>query len=203
MSTGNGVDYRIPASLGVGAVAVTLGGIFVAAALTPWFSVFGNALSHLGARGQVAAPIFNGSLVLGGILGAGFVAGLWELTTEPLRKAGLFFALLAVVCMAFVGRFPIPSGLHFVFAVLFFFFLTVAVFLWGGGDYADGRHERGLALILGATVHLVVWVWWILFPWLPRGIAIPELVGSFVLAIWVIWVSLDLYRAMRVEAVTF
>jgi len=184
---------RLFAGLGVTSVAVALGGIFVAASLSPWFSPFRNALSDLGALGTATAPIFNGALMLGGALGAGFVAAVWAEADEPMHVGGCFVLLLAMGFMALVGVFPIPSPLHFVVALAFFVFLTLGVGIFGAGDFAAGRPVRGGTLVLGAVLHVVGWVWWLFFGWGGRGIAVPELVGSVVLAIWVVWVSVDLW----------
>lgn len=184
---------RLFAGLGVSSVAVALGGIFVAAALSPWFSPFRNALSDLGAVWVPTAPIFNGALMLGGALGAGFVTAVWAETGQPVHHGGLFVLLIAMVCMALVGVFPIPSPLHFVVALAFFVFLTLGVGIFGAGDFAAGRPLRGGALVIGAVCHVAGWFWWLFFGWGGPGIAVPELVGSVVLAVWALWVSVDLW----------
>jgi hypothetical membrane protein len=187
---------RLFAGLGVTSTVLTLGGIFVAAALAPWFSVFRNALSDLGAVGVATAPVFNGALVLGGALGTGFVVGAWAETDNPVHAGGAFVLLLAMVFMALVGMFPIPSPVHAVVAVAFFVFATLGVFVWGAGDFvtgADGSRVRGAALVVAAVVHVASWFWWLLYGWGAPGIALPELAGSGMLALWALWVSADLW----------
>lgn len=184
---------RLFAGLGVTSVVVAFGGIFVAAVLAPWFSLFRNALSDLGAAGAATAPIFNGALMLGGALGAGFVVAVWSETDEPVHVGGAFVLLVAMGCMALVGVFSVPSLVHFVVATAFFVFLTLGVLVFGAGDFAAGRPIRGGALVAGAVLHVVGWLWWLVYGWGGPGIAVPELVGSGVLAVWTLWVSVDLW----------
>jgi len=190
---------RVPPSVGLAAIVVAFGGVVYAMFAAPWFSPLYYALSDLGARGVVTAPIFNGALMVGGALGVGFVAAVLTDTDNPIRQAGGIFGLLAMLFMALVGVFPIPSPVHGLVAVPFFVFLTLAVFLWGAGDYAAGRPLRGLTLVLLGVLHVVSWVWWLLFPWFPPGIAIPELFGSVAFAVWGGWLAVDELRRLRVD----
>lgn len=190
---------RVPAYLGFAAVAASFGGVVLAMFAAPWFSIFFYALSDLGARGAVTAPLFNGALLVGGALGVGFVAALLSGIDNPIRAAGALFAGLAMGFMALVGVFPLPHPLHGVVAIPFFVCLTLALFLWSGGDYAAGRVLRGLTLVLAAVLHVVAWAWWILYPWFPPGIAIPELVGAAGFALWGGWVARDELAATTVD----
>ncbi|WP_135365640.1 DUF998 domain-containing protein [Halosimplex halophilum] len=189
----------VPPAVGLAAVLVAFGGVVYAMAAAPWFSPLYYALSDLGARGVPTAPIFNGALLVGGALGAGFVVAVLADTDHPIRKAGGIFALLAMLFMAFVGVFPLPHPLHGLVAVPFFLFLTLAVFLWGGGDYAAGRELRGLVLVLLGVLHVVSWTWWFLFPWFPPGIAIPELFGAAAFAVWGGWLAVEEFERVRVD----
>jgi len=191
---------RVLAGLGVASVVVALGGIFVAAALAPWFSPFLNALSDLGRVGTPTAPVFNGALMVGGALGAGFVVAVWAETENPVHAGGLVLLVLAMVCMALVGVFPLPSTMHFVVAPAFFLFATLGVFVFAAGDFVGtggfrrgGRPARGGSLVILAVTHVVSWVWWVLLGWPGPGVAVPELVGSAMLAVWALWVAADLW----------
>lgn len=183
---------RVLAALGPLAVIVSLGGIGAAINLAPWFSLTDYALSDLGARGEPTAPVFNLALILSGTLGAGFVTHLWSRTDHPVRAAALPLLLLSQVFLALTGAFPLPMGLHGVVAPLFFLLMTVGVLVWGVGDVAAGHVGRGTVLVLLPVLHVVSWLWWFLLPWFPRGIALPELVGSATLSVWALWVSADL-----------
>jgi hypothetical membrane protein len=182
---------QLTAALGAASVVAALGGIALAAALSPWFSPFRHALSNLGQTPNPAAPLFNLGLLLAGALGAGFVVAVWSGTDDGIRQAALVVLFPAMVFLGLVGAFPLPGLLHFVVAPLFFLFMTLGVALWGAGDWAVGRRERGGALVVAATLHLVSWVWWLLYGWTAPGIAVPELVGSGALAAWALWVGAE------------
>jgi len=197
MSVSQAADReRVLAGLGVVSIVVSLGGIFVAAALAPWFSPFLNALSDLGYAGTPTAPVFNGALMVGGALGAGFVVAVWAETENPIHAAGLLLLLLAMVCMALVGVFPLPSAMHFVVAPAFFVFATLGVAVFAAGDFVGtggfrrgGRPARGGTLLVLVATHVASWVWWVLFGWPGPGVAVPELVGSAMLAVWALWAA--------------
>lgn len=188
---------RSLAYLGYGAVSVGFGGVLAAMVLTPWFSVFTGALSFLGFRRVAVAPLFNGSLIVGGALATGLVAALWATAEQPFHLAAVPFLFLATVSMSLVGRFPLTTGPHVAVSVAFFAFLTVGVFLWGVGDYAAGRAGRAATFLLLPVVHAVAWAWWFALPWSPRGIALPELAGVLALVVWAVWVSADLHGLTR------
>jgi hypothetical membrane protein len=184
---------RLAAGVGIAAVVVSFGGMFVAAALSPWFSPLGHALSDLGHVDAATAPVFNSALLVGGGLGAGFVVSRWDDAENGIQRAGLVFLFPAMVFLGLVGAFPLPRPLHGVVAVLFFFFLTVGVFVWGSGDVAAGRVDRGGTCVVAGTLHIASWAWWLFLGWPGPGIAVPELVGAVSLIIWVVWVSVDLW----------
>lgn len=186
---------RLEAGLGVAAVLASFVGIFVAAALSPWFSPFLHALSFLGADGIVTAPIFNGALLLGGALGAGFVVAVWDDAQNGVHRAALVFLFPAMVFLGMTGAFPLPLLLHAVVAALFFLFSTVGVLVWGGGDFPAGRPVRGGTFVVAGTLHVVSWLWWAIFGWAGPGIAVPELVGALGLAVWALWLSYDRWPA--------
>lgn len=190
---------RVPALLGVAAVVTSFGGTVYSMFAAPWFSPFVYALSDMGARGAATAPIFNGGLLVGGTLGIGFVVSLLLDTEHPIRAAGAIFGILAMAFMALVGVFPLPHPLHGVVAIPFFVCLSLAVLLWGGGDYAAGREVRGLIFVLVGVLHLVSWAWWAIFPWFPPGIAIPELVGAAGFALWGGWLAAEELGQLRVD----
>lgn len=182
---------RLTAGLGVASVLVSLGGIFLAAAFAPWFSPFRHALSFLGIAGFAVAPVFNGALLVGGALGAGFVVAVWTATGNPIHRAALVVLLLAMVFMALVGVFPLPAAMHGVVAAGFFVFMTFGIVVWGAGDFTAGRPARGGALLVASALHVVSWLWWALFGWPGPGVAVPELVGAVSLGVWALWLSAD------------
>lgn len=75
---------------GGGSLATTL----AATLLAPWFAWSRNALSDLGAAGEPTAPLFNGGLLVGGVVAAAFAWALW-------RRAGAVVERLAA--LAYLG----------------------------------------------------------------------------------------------------
>jgi hypothetical membrane protein len=90
--------------------------------------------------------------------------------------------------------------MHFVVAPAFFLFATLGVFVFAAGDFVgtggfrrSGRPARGGSLVILAVTHVVSWVWWVLLGWPGPGVAVPELVGSAMLAVWALWAAADLW----------
>jgi len=192
--TGHDGSERLRLAFGVAAIGVTFGGIVAAIALAPWFSLTGNALSDLGEIGRSTAPLFNLSLLAGGALGSAFVVTIWPDTDDPHRRGALVVLFVAMVCMALVGAFPLPTAPHGLVAISFFLTMTVGVLVWGLADMDGGRPARGGVLVVGVALHVVSWLWWGLFGWPGEGIAVPELVGSATLATWALWVATEPFR---------
>ncbi|RAW46310.1 hypothetical protein DQW50_04245 [Halorubrum sp. 48-1-W] len=167
-----------------GAVATlaALGGIVVAIRLDPTFSWTTDALSDLGVR-ERSAPAFNGGLVIGGLAGLGYAVGLWE--RGRARTAGRLRAVvfaLAMVSMAGTGVFDLTRALHGPAAVGFYLLATVAFGIDGvvRRNVATGRVALGFV-----PVHVAVWTSFLAGLWPVTGLALPELPGALMLAVWV------------------
>lgn len=170
--------------LGVGAVLVSVLGILSALALAPWFSVLENALSDLGRPGRTSAPIFNAALVVSGLLGIGFVGGLWRESATGIIRLGIAMVGAATAFVVLIGAFPTPHPYHSIVSVGFYLTLTFALFVLGTGDVLAGRGRVGLMAICLGIVHSTAWVvWWVLFD--DQWIVGPEAIGASIFATWV------------------
>lgn len=176
---------------GPAGIAVAALGIFGAILLAPWFELTTNALSDLGAAGEPTAPLFNGGLILGGVLGIAFSGRVWLAATNAARRLGVALFAVGFVNLALVGVFALPADPHTPVAVAFFLSFTYGLFVHGSGDVLAGDRRRGLASIWLAVVHLTGWLVFAAAPF--DGLAIPELVGSATLAGWVLLT----FRAVR------
>lgn len=183
---------------GVLATGVTLGSVLLATMVSPAFQWTANALSELGDAGTAAGTrttvlLFNGGLIVGAVVGLAFAWFLW-VAAEP-RGKRIVAALFAVtmVTMGGIGLFPIGSPLHFPVSAAFFVMVTVTI--WADALVGAGSDEgdRGaIAAWLGAT-NVAAWVLWgVTGPIRRPGLAIPEIVGAFVLAGWVLSTAIRL-----------
>lgn len=180
---------RLWTHAGVAGAAVAFGAIAVAAALAPWFSLTGDALSDLGRRSARSAPVFNGGLVVAGVLGAAFVGRLATVERGRVRRLGQVVLLVAMVALAGIGLVPLghPSGLHTPVSVTFFVALTYGLALDGTASVLDG-HRVGLGFVWLALTNATGWLVYALVVATGRtpGVALPELVGAVALAAWVV-----------------
>lgn len=174
------------------AIAIAFVGIIGSTLLAPEFSWTGNALSDLGARGQSTAPLFNWSLIVAGVVGLPFAWRVWIATERALQRVGVAVIAASLVAMALVGVFPLPAPAHGPVAIAFFLSFTYGLFLVGSGDVLAGRPRRGLAAIWLGVAHPTAWI--VSLALGVDGIAIPEFVGSVLLAAWVLIVFRSLRR---------
>ncbi|WP_435115045.1 DUF998 domain-containing protein [Halolamina sp. C58] len=168
---------------GPAAVVVTIGGILLATALSPTFS-WAGALSDLGVT-PGSAWLFNGSLVVGGLVGAPYAWALWSAAADPLGHLRAATYLLALVAMAGVGLAPAGQPLHLPFAVSFFALAALTAIVDGVARF---RLDSGKLALLAGVLAPVAWPAWLL--WLGgRGIAVPEFVGAVLFGVWVVALS--------------
>jgi hypothetical membrane protein len=161
---------------GAAGSAVALGGILLATVVSPTFTWTASALSDLGVAAATAL-LFNGGLVLGGLLAIGYAAALRR-SSPPVAAV---YALCACSLVG-VGAFPSNTAAHVPAAVAFFASLVATLALDGVGRRATAT---GRASLLLATVSVAAWPLWFASG-LGPGIAVPELVGALSLAAWVV-----------------
>lgn len=170
------------------AFAGVLGGILAA----PSFSITENALSELGvASSAVGTPttavLFNGGLLVGGVVGLGFA---WYLLTVARDVLGRFLGWsfgVTTWSMAGVGVFPMDDAFHVPVALAFFLGITATLAVAGPVERRRGRSRLGSASLVGAVGHVAGWLAWVAAGG-PAvvGLAVPELWGAGLLAAWVL-----------------
>ncbi len=179
---------------GILTVIVTLLGVLSATLVSPAFRWQGNALSDLGVAATAAGTpltvaLFNGGLILGGLLGLVFAAYLIRQADQHLL--GVFFAL-TVVLMGLVGVFPQDQSAHVPVASGFYLCITLTLWLDSGLRFREGWHLRGAVAALLGGINIGGLVVWGLTGAVSRpGIAIPEIVGALAFGTWAALVSLD------------
>jgi hypothetical membrane protein len=177
---------------GILAVAVAAAAIAGAALASPAFTVTGNALSDLGQPGNPAATpvttlLFDGGLVVAGLVGLPFTVVLRRARRHPLEQLAAIPFAAALLGMAGVGLFPAGRSLHVPAALTLYLGSMVAMVLDGIGATLAGVSRRAVATLALVTVHVAGWWWWaaggaVLRP----GLAIPELLGAGVFGWWVV-----------------
>lgn len=174
--------HRLERHAGTAAVAVALCGILLATLVDPTFSWTGDALSDLGVRSP-SAPIFNGAMILAGILGIGYASGLLRGAETVERRGVAAIFGIASISLAGVGLFVIGHPLHAPAALGFYLLATLAMLV-------DGFHRRnrpsGLVTLALVAVQVAIWATWSTGAWPGDGIALPESAGAMVVAIWIV-----------------
>lgn len=180
-----------------GAIAVLVGlsGLALAIVLTDTFSLREQALSELGRPGANTALLFNGSLVLSGVLAAAFCASLVAKLNHVAQRAGVGLLALAGLALAGVGLFPMGHALHGPVAVGFFVLLTLGLLVSGYGDREFDRPGRSRVSLNLAVLHVLAWSFAIVAL---EGIALPELVGGVVYALWIVIVIIQRGRDLPI-----
>ncbi|MFP4628470.1 MAG: DUF998 domain-containing protein [Halobacteriales archaeon] len=180
---------------GIVAAIVGLAGVAMSVVLADGFSPREQALSELGQAGAATAWLFNGSLAVAGTLGAVFAASLLFRLAHPMQRLGVGILGLAALGLAGVGVFPMGEPLHLPAAALFFVGLTVGLVVVGLGDREAGRPMRSRVSLNLAFLHLLAWA----FGYATLGgVALPELVGGIVFALWIVIVVIQRGRDLHV-----
>lgn len=177
---------------GPAAVVLAFAGMVGAILASPSFSFADNALSELGVgTSAVGTPttalLFNGGLLVGGVLGLGFAWYLVTSSRESLgRLAGGSFGA-TTWAMAGVGVFPMGDPFHAPVAVVFFLGITTTLAVGGLAARRAGAVRLGTASVAGAVGHVLGWLAWVAAGGPAAiGLAVPELWGAALLAAWVL-----------------
>ena len=177
---------------GVAFVLVSLGAILYATVASPTFAWTESALSDLGAPGAPTALLFNGGLVLTGLVALPFVTWLYRRGRNRLERAGGAVLAVSAVLSALVGIFPTGTPQHF--PVVLAFFLSIPVALWtrAAGSYRAGDPRDVAVGFLGGALDPVAWlVWAFVGRAVAPGLALPETAGILGLHAWALYTVLS------------
>jgi hypothetical membrane protein len=143
-----------------------------------WFRWTHNALSDLGIEG-ISALFFNNGLIFGGILVFIFSIGLTKIIKN---KTGPYVLTISSLALIGAGIFPKTIyAIHYVSSVLFFVFLTLALFIIGFSLKKEGI-EQNLGIV--AIILAIIACSSIFIQNFLKGIAIPEAIVCFPAFIW-------------------
>lgn len=173
---------------GVFAPILTLTFIFVSIALSPWFSWHDNALSDMGV--DAVAPLFNGALLIGGLLYFVFVIGFlrWRGLRSRLAKLAAVAMLSGAIGLFLIGVFTEDAGrTHYYVAATYFLATPVAYGMLGSDWVRQGVKLMGwLTVATGITAFLMIAV-------VPhKRIAVPEILAALTMGMWTFALGLKL-----------
>ncbi|ERH09811.1 MAG: putative membrane protein [halophilic archaeon J07HX64] len=174
------------------AVTTTVGSILLATVLSPGFAWRENALSNLGvvrtdAGTATTAVLFNGGLVIGGVIGVVVTVTLYRRVTGSGDQVVAVLAGAALTLMGLVGVFTQGHPLHFPVAVSFFLLVSVVMWVDGGVRYRGGSRRRAGLAVAGGVANVLCWVVWVTVVTDPSsGLAIPEMVGAGLFGVWLL-----------------
>ena len=174
---------------GAFAAVVTIGCTLLATLVSPSFAWQENALSNLGvtatdAGTTVTVVLFNGGLILGGVLGLVFTWLLYRTATGRLSRFVAVSLSLTLVLMALVGVFPQGTAPHFPVASGFYLMITISLWVDALAWRSAGNGEWAIRSGLAGTANILTWIVWVATgaPW---GLAVPEIIGAVIFATWV------------------
>ena len=202
---------RLATYCGVAAPAVALGAVALATVVASpeTFTWRGRALSDMGRYGTRTFVLFNGGLILGGLLGLPFAWRLWITARDPFERVGIAALVVATLGLIGVGvffiehtAFYLERDLHGPAAMTYFVLAPFAQWLYGTGAVRAGRIREGLASFWLGIAHPLVWLGWLLFllartpgPDSMAWFAVPEFVAALAVGCWFVVLAADLRRS--------
>lgn len=197
---------RIATTCGLAAPVVALGAIVLATLLAApeTFTWRDRALSDMGRYGTRTFYLFNGGLILGGLLGIPFGWRLWVASRSGLERLGVLLLWIATVGLVGVGvffightEFYLEADLHAPAALLYFGLAPFAQWVYGTGQILADERRLGLISIWLGIVHPLAWLGWLLsrvgasepMAWF----AVPEMVAALAFGCWILVLALGQY----------
>lgn len=190
---------RTATDCGIAGALVSLGAILLATIVAPpeTFTWQGHALSDMGRYGAPTFPIFNGGLVLSGLLGLPFIWLVWITSRNALERLGVALLALAVVGMIGVGIFFLDhtevyfeSSMHGLAALMVFGIAPFASWVYGTGAALAGDSRLAIASFWFGNVHPLAWLGWIFSvggaATSSTWFAVPEFVVSVAFSGWIL-----------------
>ena len=171
---------RLAGLCGILTPILTLTLIFVSIALSPWFSWHDNALSDMGVN--AVAPLFNGALLIGGLLYLVFVIGFlrWRGLASRLAKLAAIAMIVGGVGLCCIGIFTEDAGrIHYYVSATYFLATPLAYALLGIDWVRHGDRLMGwLSIAAGITAFLMIAA-------VPhKRIAVPEILAALTMSMW-------------------
>lgn len=189
---------------GIAAPIVSVSAILLATLVAPpeTFTWQGRALSDMGRYGAPTFALFNGGLIVSGLLGVPFVRQLWLTSRNSVERLGVVLITIVVVGMVGVGVFfldhtavYLERSVHGIAALTVFTAAPFASWVYGSGAALAGDGRLAVASFWLGNVHALAWFIWLLAENdTANWFAVPEFVAAVALAVWIGALALTIRR---------
>ena len=164
--------------------------IIVTVFIHEWFSWKNNALSDLGALTTSYSSIYNIGMILTGLLGILFVAGLFFFFKSKISLLGSILFFVGMIFLVLVGVFPSGTSPHLEVSLGFFASSSAGILLIGIGESLR-RNMTGYAALITVIVGIPS-AFWAVENY--SGAAIPETVGAICFSVITIFYGTKMFR---------
>ena len=190
--------------IGFFAPLIALSTIAIAILLSPGFDWFDNALSDLGHYTRtdlgpyklIGAIVFNGGLIITGILMLLFTIWFLRWTKDTPTKIGIIPLVISLIFLICIGIFSENFGeLHYWVSVGFFLTFPFSIWFIGIGwlRFSNLRWFSVISLIL-PFISLYMWGDYMLGTPIWSNVAIPEIVTALSAIVWLWMINMMKYQ---------
>ncbi|HXX87787.1 MAG TPA: DUF998 domain-containing protein [Candidatus Acidoferrum sp.] len=174
---------------------IALASILLSISFYGQFSWTENALSDLGVKSGLVAPIFNLGIVVSGVLTVVFAAGLYEFFhQETVGRIGSFILGLAALALMSIGIFPENvKPTHYYSSVAFFAFFPISMLAFAVAFIQGRKMKLGLFTLAVAFIAALPWIVQFVQPYVPN-VAIPEAISATSAAAWAVVLGFNMLR---------
>jgi hypothetical membrane protein len=179
---------RLAGICGVAAPLVSSGLIFIAMAMSPWFSWQDYGLSALGV-GPTPTP-FNAGVLAGGLLYLIFAVGFARQprSVSPAGRIARGLLIASAIGLMLVGIFNDDAGrIHDIVSVVYFTGTAAAYMLLGIDGLRQGDRESGLLTLIAGCATILVFV---VVP--HKKLAVPEILAATIIGTWTLSMGVNL-----------
>ena len=179
---------RLAGICGVAAPIVSSGLIFVAMAMSPWFSWQDYGLSALGV-GPTPTP-FNAGVLAGGVLYLVFTLGFARQprSVSPAGRIARGLLIASAIGLMLVGIFNDDAGrIHDIVSVVYFAGTAAAYLLMGITGLRQGDRVQGILTFIAGCTALLVFV---IVP--HKKLAVPEILAATIIGAWTLSMGVQL-----------
>lgn len=186
---------RLSGIMGLAAPIIAFTCILLAISSYPSFSWTDNALSDLGVKDGITAPLFNYGLIVSGVSTLVFAAGLFKfLRQETAGRMGALILGSATIALVSIGIFPESARpTHYYASVAFFVLCPMAMLVLAVAFMGAKKTQIGVFTLSTAIVASVPWVVQFVSPYV-SNVAVPETISALSATAWSMVVGFKMLR---------